>query len=238
MKNNDSNKMKPPYIPWETFKNFLKTLSSSATPDRIDSSMMPPTMSGFNKAGVTSALKFFGLIDSDGKTTSQLNELIKACETNNWAIKVKEILVPAYNNIIDNLKLDAATRRQLEEKFGASHQMNERFIRFFISLLRDADETISPFLTQRQKRRGRGSTKRVTKKKKNETGQDNGKGGSTYRPPESSTPEGMFDQPIPIVSDGSCYIRIPRNITINQVELVKAAVAFIEAMAKQNKETE
>lgn len=233
MKHNDSSKISPPYIPWETFKNFLRTLKESATPSRIDYSMMPSTMSGFYKAGVTTALRFFSLIDSEGETTNELDELAKACETEKWPEAVKKILVSAYSNIIGDLQLGSATRKQLEEKFeGASATMKDRFIRFYIPLLQDAGEQVSPYLTARQNKPRRSGPRKTTRRKKHKPKQNGGQPSEPYQP--DSTPEGMFDQPIPI-SDSNCFIRVPMNITTEQVALVKAAVDFIEAIAKQRK---
>ncbi len=238
MENNESNKISPPYISWDTLKNFLRTLKDSAVPSRIDSSMMPSTMSGFNKAGVTSALRFFSLIDSNGEAADYLKEIVEACDTKDWSDAAKKILVPAYRNIIGDLKLNTATRKQLEEKFGeASSTMKDRFIRFYIPMLQDVDIEVSPYLTARQNKPRKSGLKKTVKKKKYRTAQGERSFVEPDQPTLNVAPEGMFDQPIPIVSDNSCYIRIPRNITVSQVALVKAAVAFIEAMAQQNKES-
>jgi len=230
-------KISPPYIPWETLKSFLKTIKKAAVPDRIDSSMMPTTMSGFNKAGVTTALKFFSLIDANGDATSKLKQIVGACETGSWPGAIKELLVPAYSNIIGDLKLSTATRNQLDEKFGgASSAMKDRFIRFYIPMLQEAGEQVSPYLTLRQNRQSKSGPKKIAKKQpKAPPSGDAGLGGGQPQPEE--TPSGFYDQPIPITSDTPCYIRVPRNITTDQMVLVDAAVAFIRAMAKQNEES-
>ncbi|MGA2678326.1 MAG: hypothetical protein ABSF37_03375 [Sedimentisphaerales bacterium] len=228
-------KISPPYIPWETLKNFLKILKESATPNRIDSSMMPSSMSGFSKAGVMSALKFFSLIDSSGGTTKNLKQIADAMDTDGWAEAIKRILMPAYANIIGDLKLDTATRNELNEKFGeTSLEMKDRFIRFYIPMLQDAGEKISPYLTLRQNRQSKGGPKKIAKKQSKEPLTSGaGEGGQSQ---QEETPSGFYDQPIPITSDTPCYIRVPRNITTDQMGLVDAAVAFIKAMASHNKE--
>lgn len=238
MKQNDSSKFSPPYIAWETLKTYLRTLKDSAVPNRIDASMMPPTMSGFSKAGIASALKFFSLVDSNSETTSNLKEMVDACDTEKWSDAVKRILVPAYAGIIGDLKLNSAIRKELEEKFGdATAAMKSRLIRFYIPMMQDAGEEISPYLTARQNKPRKGGPRKTTKKKKRSTTQDNN-GRSTYQPPASNTPEGMYDQIIPIGTDNKSIIRVPRDINSNQFELVQAAVKVIEIMAKQNKESE
>ena len=239
MKQNDSSKFRPPYITWETLKNYLRTLKDSAVPNRIEASMMPPAMSGFSKAGVTSALKFFSLTDSNGETTSNLKEIVNACDTEKWSDAVQKILVPAYDDIIGDLKIDTAIRKELEEKFGdATNAMKSRFIRFLLPLMEDAGKQISPYLTQRQNKPRKRKSKQTAKKKRDTTKQDvNGQ--DKYRPQyQDSTPEGMFDQLVPIAGvKEKCFVRVPQNITQKQFEMVKAAVAFIEVMAKQNEES-
>jgi len=234
MKQNDSSKVSPPYIAWETLKTYLRTLKDSAVPNRIDASMMPPSMSGFSKAGVASALKFFSLIDSNSKTTSNLKEIVDTCDTEKWSDTVKRILVPAYDSIIGDLKIATAIKKELEERFGdATTTMKGRLIRFYLPMMQDAGEKISPYLTARQNK-PRKSGPRKTKKKKKQTIRHDDESSEGVG---QMTPKGMFDQLIPIGENNNSLIRVPRNITVSQFELVKAAVNVIEAMAKQNKES-
>jgi hypothetical protein len=238
MENNESSKISPPYIAWETFKSFLKTLKDSVVPNRIDYSMMPSTMSGFNKAGIMTALRFFSLIDSNDNTTEKLTELVDAYESAKWAEMVKTTLVPAYRNIIGGLKLNAATKKELDEKFGdASSTMKDRFIRFYILMLKESGIEVSQYLTAKQNK-PRKSGPRKSKQKKTCRMTPNEKPINEFAQPIlGSTPEGMFDQPIPIASDSRYHIRVPKNITISQFELVKAAVGVVETLAKQNEES-
>lgn len=237
MKQNDSSKVSPPYIGWETLKTYLRTLKDSAVPNRIDASMMPSTMSGFSKAGVTSTLKFFSLIDSNSKTTNNLKEIVDACDTDKWTDAVKNILVPAYADIIGDLKLNSAIRKELDEKFGdATSAMKGRFIRFYLPMMQDTGEQISPYLTARQNKPRKRSPRKTTRKKRDTAQQDINRRNESRPPSQDSTPKDMFDQPIPIGADNKSFIRVPRNITNGQFELVKAAVNVIEQMANQNKE--
>lgn len=239
MKQNDSNKISPPYIAYEALKNYLRTLKDSAVPNRIEASMMPPTMSGFSKAGITSTLKFFSLTDSNGETTSDLKEIVDACDTEKWSDAVQKILVPAYDDIIGDLEIKAAIRTQLEEKFGdATNAMKDRFIRFLLPLMKDAGKEISSYLTQRQSKPRKRKSKKTAKKKQSKP-QQSSDGQDQYPPQyQDETPDGMFDQLIPIAGvKKKCFVRVPQNITQKQFEMVKAAVAFIEAMTKQNEES-
>lgn len=231
MKQTDSSKVSPPYIAYETLKTYLRTLKESAVPNRIEASMMPPAMSGFGKAGVASALKFFSLIDSNSKTTSNLKEIVGACDTDKWADAVKKILIPAYADIIGDLKLESAIRKELDEKFGdATAAMKSRFIRFYLPMMQDAGEKISPYLTARQNKPRKSGPRKTTKKKKRIIKHDD----ESSEEVGQRIPKDMFKQLIPIGDKDNSFICVPRSITTEQCKLVQAAVNVIEAMAKQN----
>ena len=193
--NNEQSRNSPPYIPWETLKGFLKAIKDSTVPNRMDTSMMPSSMSGFSKAGVTSTLKFFSLIDSDGTTTKELKTLVDALDTNHWSDIIKSILVPAYTNIIGDLRLDKATKRELEEKFGnSSSEMKDRFIRFYIPMMKDAGQEISPYITVRQNKPRKSGTKKSAKKLQ-ETPRNEDRP-IHIRHSASTIPEGMIALPL------------------------------------------
>jgi hypothetical protein len=222
-----------PYVSYPTFKTFIGHLHDTVVTDQIDNTMMPPKMSGGARYAVTSALKSLGLIDDQNNTTQKLKELVTAFNDKEWPEVVKTNILSVYSDIAKSFELKSATRKQVEGMFeDASPQMKDKYIRFFLSANKDAGIEYSPHLKIRRrlpKRRFDTATQkdRASSKERN-------------KPPErllknDKAPPNMFDQPIPIAS-GS-FIRVPRNITVNQVPLVQAAVAFIEAMAKQNKES-
>ncbi len=225
-----------PYVSYPTFKTFIRHLHDTVVTEQIDNTMMPTKFSGSARGAVTSALRSLGLIDAQNNTSQQLRDLAGAYEGKDWQAMVKQCILSAYTNIPENFDLKSATRKQLESMFGdITTQMREKCIRFFLTANREAGIVYSPHLKIRKRSSGKRAGKTTPKRKEVAKRQD--------EPQEQTsnyeqTPSNMFDQPIPIVSDNSCYIRIPRNITLNQVGLVKAAVAFIEAMAKQNEESE
>ncbi len=234
MGNNDSSKITPPYIAWDTFKTFLGVLKQSAVPNRIDPSMMPPTMSGFNKVGVTTTLRFFSLIDSNNNTKAGLKKLVEAYDTAGWSNAIEEMLLAGYLDLMGDLDISGATRHQLNEKFAdASTGMRDRFARFYISMLREADITVSPYLTARQSRPRKKSPK-VTTKKQTPPAQTGGNPrGNNGHTENDAPPEGMFQLPIPIRSGNLSFIRVPRDITTAEFQIVKTVIAVIEMMAKQ-----
>jgi hypothetical protein len=197
--------------------------------------MMPSSFSGSARAAVISALKSLGLTDAQGNTNQKLKDLTKTYETKEWPEALKKCVLSAYANITGNIDLKSITRKQIDELFAdISPQMKDKCVRFFLSANREAGVEYSPHLKIRrrlsQKHTGRVTQKTTTSKN------------AAKQPPDETdnkekTPSGMFDLPIPIASANSCFIRVPRDINAEQVNLVKAAVNFIEAMAKQNEES-
>ena len=223
-----------PYVAYPTFKAFIGHLHDTVVTDQIDNTMMPHRMSGAGRSGVTSALKSLGLIDDDNNTSPKLKELVTACDGKDWQTAVKKHILSAYDSIAGGIELKSATRKQLEGIFeGASAGMKDKYIRFFLSANKDAGIEYSPHL----KIRRRLPKKRVVKL----SAKVDASGNQPPKPPEEPpkderTPSDMYDLNIPGVP-GS-FIRVPVNVTVKQIALVKAAVTFIELMAEQNKESE
>ena len=72
--------MKPPYLAYETFKNALRDLGKAGNlPDRIDNSVFPQ-MSGSGRAQFIQSLKFFKLIDENGKPDGVLWDSVPSYE--------------------------------------------------------------------------------------------------------------------------------------------------------------
>jgi len=222
-----------PYVSYPTFKTFVGHLHDTVVTDQIDNTMMPQKMSGGARSAVTSALKSLNLIDDYNNTTTELKELVAAYGSKEWPEKIKEFILSVYSGTAKGIDLKSTTRKQMEGMFeGASQQMKDKYLRFFLSANKDAGIEYSPHLKIRR---------RQPKKRVDTSGQ---KGGTSAQrktkppkepPKDAETPPNMFDLPIPIAA-GS-FIRVPSNITVNQVPLVQAAVAFIETMAKQNVES-
>ena len=232
--NKDNKQQALPYVSYPTFKTFICYLHDTVVTDIIDNSMMPNSFSGSAKGAVTSALKSLGLIDNENNTTQNLKDLAKAYNTKEWPEAVKNCILSGYDNISGNIDLKSASRKQLEGMFGdITSQMRDKYIRFFLTANKEAGVEYSPHL----KIRKRSSRKRADKTAPKRKTTSKGKNESQKNPPnDEQTPPNMFDLPIPIES-GS-FLRIPSNITVNQVDLVKAAIAFIEVMAKQNEGSE
>jgi hypothetical protein len=223
-----------PYVSYPAFKAFIAHLHNTVVTDQIDNTMMPQSQSGGVRAAVISALKSLGLIDAQGNTSQKLKDLADAYETKEWSDELKKYVLSAYAGITGKIDLKSVTRKQVDDLFAdTTPQMKDKCIRFFLTANKEAGVDYSPHLKIRR---------RLPKKRSDEIPQKNVASGKANQPQggktgkEEETPSGFYDQPIPITSDTPCYIRVPRNITTDQMVLVSAAVAFIDAMAKQNKE--
>ena len=223
-----------PYLAYPTFKKFIGHLHDTVVTDQIDNTMMPRTMSGASRSAVTSALKSLRLIDDGNNTTPELKELVDAYNGKEWPAAINKCILSAYGDIAKSFDLKSATRKQVEGMFeDASPQMKDKYIRFFLSANKDAGIEYSPHLKIRRR----------LPKKRSEAATQKGKasGKEINKPPveqpkDEGTPSGMYDLQIPNVP-GS-FIRVPTNINVKQIALVKAAVTFLEIMADQNKESE
>jgi hypothetical protein len=224
-----------PYVSYPAFKAFIAHLHDTVVTDQIDYTIMPNSMSGGVRAGVISALKSLGLIDAQGITSQRLKDLADAYDNpKEWPEALKKYVLSAYANIVGNMDLKSVTRKQVDNLFlDATPEMKEKCIRFFLSANKEAGVPYSPHL----KIRRRLQTKRTGKAPQKSESLNDSRHRPLDEPSGEKTPSGMFDQPIPIVSDKPCFIRVPLNITISQAAMVKAVVAVIEAMAQQNKET-
>lgn len=223
-----------PYVSYPTFKTFIAHLHETIVTDQIDNTMMPSKMSGGARSAVISALKAIGLVDLDNSTTTELKQLVDSYNSKDWPAMLKKNVLSAYDEVAKGIDLKTTTRKQIEGIFEeASPQMKDKYIRFFLSVNKDAGIAYSPHLKIRKRK--------STKKRSDKSDKKNGISGEQENKPktpkkEDLTPLGMFDLPIPI-AQGS-FIRIPKNITINQVTLIQAAIGYLKAMAEQNKESE
>jgi hypothetical protein len=165
---NDSEKLIPAYIPWETFTAFIGHLKATAVPSRIDKSMMPANMPMLTRGQIQSALRFLGLIGDGGTTNKELRELVAAYDTEAWPGTIKDTLVMAYVPIVNGLDLDEATQHQLDEKFaavGVNGQMLLKSVRFYLAMLTAGGMTFSPHLMAKRRSSTPGARKKPTKPK-------------------------------------------------------------------------
>ena len=166
----------PPYVSYRTFLSFINGLQEGM-PSRIDRSYWGERYSGSTGTQLMTALRFLGLIDSNGIPTTRLRQLVSATGTQRHEV-LKQIARGAFYFITErSLNPEVATYAQLEEAFGSTYQMTSdvtrKCIKFFISLLSDAGVTLSPYIMKKSKTmRSRTSTKVTVKKPSVRTNQN------------------------------------------------------------------
>jgi len=153
----------PPYLAYATFLNFVNTLrAKGGVPGRIDRSVLVQ-FSGAVQAQLLAALRYLGMIGSDGIPTEKLEQLV-SLDGENRARLWREIMQQAYPYIFDGaFSLQSATSRQIEERFGevASGDSVRKCVSFFLSAAKDAGFPMSPFIKPvKAKRNGGGKSRR------------------------------------------------------------------------------
>ena len=139
----------PPYGPWSTFTTFVSGLHGSVVPDAIDGSLTR-NLSGSASSQLRGALRFFGLVEGEKDVvTDRLRELVAAsADKEQWQAQLAELVPGAYAPITDGLNLQAGTRGQLDEAFrdrgGVTGSVNRKAVRFFLSAMVDAGQSLSP----------------------------------------------------------------------------------------------
>ena len=154
MGNNRSRKSLPPYVSYRTFRNFIDGLQLGI-PARIDRSYWGERFSGSSGTQLMTALRFLGLIDSNGTPLTRLIQLVSTRGSERSDI-LKQISYSAYNFLIDrSFDPQVATYAQLEKAFYSAYDVTgdvaRKCIKFFIELESDAGTSLSPLLMKKSK---------------------------------------------------------------------------------------
>ena len=144
--NEDKTKpLSPAYIPFKTFINFINGLRDVGVPTQIDKSIMRG-MSGGAQSAMMKALEFLRLVESDGKPTKELTQLIES-EDNNRRPLLQAVLERAYPFLFSNsINLKRTTGAQVEETFraqGVSGSTVVKCMAFFLTAAKAAGIEVS-----------------------------------------------------------------------------------------------
>ncbi len=204
------NKQAPPYVPYQTFEAFLERLKGTVTPTRIDSSVLRH-LSGSTQTQLLSALKFLGLIKTDGAVNESLRRMVIAYKTQKWKEELTALIAAPYRPIIGDLDIATATSAQLKERFreagGVEGDTVEKCIRFYLMVLKEAGVQFSPLLKIRQRiARGTGS-KRANKQRSAAPSAVSENGDEDFQ-----APEGTFKIPLDILGIAA-VLYLPTEIT-------------------------
>lgn len=238
----DGEPIRPPYLAWETFANFLSRLKTTTIPNQIDGTVLPHTLSGSSRAQLISALRFLDLISADGTVTDKLRKLVQTYDTEKWRDESLPLLMDPYDDIINGLEIDSATPKQLDERFdqiGLPLSMRQKCIRFYLAAIRSAGAMISPYLLQRRKRTNSG--KSAPRRRKDKAAEDNNDDHNVdrrtpvhrqHQPP--APPQGMIAFPIHMPNRPQGSIVVPADLKKSDLPLVRAAMMMAEAYAEAN----
>jgi hypothetical protein len=170
--NDKGRKPLPPYVSYRTFRNFIEGLQLGI-PSRIDRSYWGDKYSGSTGTQLMTALRFLGLIDSNGVPMTRLKQLVSAKGAQRASI-LQQIAYIAFNFLSEGLlNPEVATYAQLEEIFYTNYQVtgdvSRKCIKFFVSMESDAGVSLSPFIMKksRAKRVGSGRKKNSVRTNRN-----------------------------------------------------------------------
>jgi hypothetical protein len=165
----EQRKRLPPYVSYRTFSNFISGLQQNM-PSRIDRSYWGEFLSGSTGTQLMAALRFLGLIDTNGRPTTLLRSLVSASIEQKAGI-LREIASESYSFVLQSSLLEPnnATYAQLEEAFKGTFKLADdvgrKCIKFFIAMAQDSGIPLSPFITKRFRSAHAGSgTKTATRK--------------------------------------------------------------------------
>ena len=144
----------PPYVAYKTFINFINGLKQGI-PSRIDKSIM--RLSGAAQSQLIYALRFFDLIEADGKPKESLTRLVNSEGAERKKL-LKEMVSRSYDFVFSSgLDLNAVTSKQVEELFGEHGVLGEtarKAISLFLLFAKETEIKLSPHLKVPRTRRG------------------------------------------------------------------------------------
>ena len=156
---------------YRTFRNFIDGLQSGM-PAHIDRSYWGERFSGSNGTQLMTALRFLGLVDSEGTPMTRLLHLVPATGSQRSEM-LKQIAYSGYDFLINrSLDPQVATYAHLEKAFYDTYEVTgdvaRKCIRFFIEMSSDAGIPLSPLIIKKSRTMRATSTKKRTGIKEND----------------------------------------------------------------------
>lgn len=160
---------KAPYLPFQTFVNYLTELATKPLPPKIDRTMMK-TKSGSDQANLTAALKFFGYIDPDQHVTESLRSFVQLDDEGRKAALAGQLrnLYPDAYKVSDERGSEKALEDSFAHAFGYSGETRRKAMTFFLHASRWCGVTLSAHFPTTRMGSGRSATagsKRTSPKK-------------------------------------------------------------------------
>jgi hypothetical protein len=226
----------PPYVAYQTFKNFLETLKASGLPSRIDKSVMT-TLSGGTQSQLIVALRWLGLIGGPNDVPSpDFPPLVDAATTDKWADNLAQLIKSTYADVLDELDLTSATPSQVHEEFkktGADGATATKAVRFFLHAVKDAKIDHSSRLLQRKPRgpRRNGGGRQRSERAAVDSVR------TPAPPPTRDADEQMIEFPIYFRGKSTGLLIVPESVTPEDCAMLGLAVKMVETYAAQNATT-
>ena len=172
--NNTVKKLRPPYVPFNSFLSAIESLEPGI-PTKIDRSVWA-SYSGVIQGQLVASFKFLGLIDEQGIPQKSLHDLVELKESRKANFGM--MLEKAYSDIFA-LNLVKMSPKQLNDKianYGLTGATRAKALAFFLKAARYADLTLSPLIKRKTRvsrssqtettppggpQTGRGETKRI-----------------------------------------------------------------------------
>lgn len=209
----------PPYLAFQSFKNFIKGLRETGLPARIDKSVLG-SMSGATQSSLILTLKFLRLISADGTPSPELVQLVDGGEAGEKKVYAG-LIAQRYAFVAERkVSLETATQSQLEEVFTAKDLTGEtlrKAVSFFVLLSTEAGMKVGPHLKS-AKRRGNGSGVRRQKKRNGDEGVGGGSG-PAVPPPPPTEPSGHKSYALDLSADGKRIIKVTAPIDLKSDEI-------------------
>jgi hypothetical protein len=221
----------PPYLSFATFTSFLKHLKGAPPiPNVIDQSVMSK-MARSVQSQMLPALRFFNLTEGKNASTSELELAVNAVDTADWKRFVKANLYPCYAAITGSIDLEKTTQTALltafGEHYGFTGETKEKAVRFFVSLLEDAEIQVSQFIKTRNAPASGPRASRKRKANGDRTGDSITAEGAT----DHHAAPGMISYPIHVPGKPTGRLVIPDNLTSDEVRLVELQIGMLKAYA-------
>lgn len=132
------------YVAWGTVRNAIEGFVQ-AVPTRIDRTVFPG-LSGGTQSQLLAALKFLGLITSEGKPAPALHGVAVPDEATRKK-KLEAIIREKYADLfaLDLIKTTPALlEEKMQESYNVSGSTRDKAVRFFLGALEYLDISVSP----------------------------------------------------------------------------------------------
>jgi hypothetical protein len=146
----------PPYLPFATFRVSVQSLRTHGVPDKLDRTAWD-SRSGGDRVLISSAFRFFGLVDEQGNPQPILKRLTSVEENSDGEKAIlKQLIEYAYSDVC-RMNLKTATIGLIAEaieKMGVTGATRDRAVRFFLKAAHHSGIVLSSRLTSKMRARG------------------------------------------------------------------------------------